>query len=471
VRRSVLVLAAVVVAGLGSAIWLAVRPHPWRAHFVSCTYGGYVTAWCANVAVPEDPSKPSGPSIELHVAVLPSTTRPAAGALFYLEGGPGGAASQAAVEVNDLFARVGRYRDIVMVDQRGTGGSAPVSCPDAKVRAHDAAAVTAYLRRCFAALPGDARRDTTSVAASDLEAVRRRLGYGKIDLYGGSYGATLAQAYLRRYPGSVRSVVLDSGSLPGVRIYDASARNAERALDQQLARCARERECHRAYPDPRRELAVLLARSPRRVTIESGTFELAPDDLAWTVEELSESPSGAAQIPYAVDAAVHGDYVPLARAYASDIGLYLDSGSRRAMYWVILCSEPWSGFDVAATKRAGAGSYLAGAAITRARLFERACRVVPKGRVPRTAGSVATTRVPALLLAGGADPLDPIANLRGWRRAFPNGRLVVVPGGAHGSIEYGCIQTLVARFVAADTARGLDTSCARRIALPPFETG
>ena len=76
-----------------------------------------------------------------------------------------------------------------------------------------------------------------------------------------------------------------------------------------------------------------------------------------------------------------------------------------------------------------------------------------------------------LLLAGGADPLDPVANLRGWRRAFPNGRLVVVPGGAHGSIEYGCIQTLVARFVAADTARGLDTSCARRIALPPFETG
>jgi pimeloyl-ACP methyl ester carboxylesterase len=471
VRRAALVLALAAVAGLGAAIWLAVRPHPWRAHFVSCTYGGYVTAWCANMAVPKDPSKPFGSSIELHIAVLPSTTRPAAGALFYLEGGPGGAATQSAIEVNELFARVGRYRDIVMVDQRGTGGSAPVSCPAAKVRAQDAAAVTAYLRRCFAALRGKAHFDTTSVAASDLEIVRRRLGYGKIDLYGGSYGATLAQAYLRRYPDSVRSVVLDGGSLPDVRIYDVSARNAERALDEQLTRCARERACHRDYPHPQRELAILLARSPRRVMVESGTFELAPDDVAWTVEELSQSPTGAVQIPYDVDAAVHGDYVPLGRAYGSDVGLYLDAPSRLAMYWVTLCSEPWSSFDAAATARDGAGSYLTGPAVARARLFERACGVVPKGSVEPASGSDTTTRVPALLLAGGADPLDPVANLRGWRRAFPNGRLVVLPGGGHGSIEYGCVQTLVARFVAAGSARGLDTSCVRRIVLPTFETG
>jgi pimeloyl-ACP methyl ester carboxylesterase len=263
------------------------RPHPWRAHFASCTYGGYVTAWCTNIAVPESPSNPSGPSIELHVAVLPSTKQPAVGALFYLEGGPGGAATQSAIEVNGLFARVNRSRDIVMIDQRGTGGSTPISCPAAKVPARDATAVTGYLRRCFAALHGEARLDTTSIAASDLEAVRRKLGYGKVDLYGDSYGATLAQAYLRLYPGSVRSVVLDSGSLPDVRIYDESARSAERALDEQLARCSRERACHGDYPHPRRELTVLLARSPRRVTVESGTFELAPDDVAWTVDKLS----------------------------------------------------------------------------------------------------------------------------------------------------------------------------------------
>jgi pimeloyl-ACP methyl ester carboxylesterase len=470
-RRLGLVLGVAVAVGVGVAIWHAVRPDPWRAHFVSCTYGGYVTAWCTDVAVPKDPSRPSGSSIELHVTVLPSTTQPAAGALFYLEGGPGGAATQSAVEVNALFAEVSRYRDVVMIDQRGTGGSAPLSCPAAKVPAHDAAIVTAYLRRCFAGLHDTAGLDTTSVAAADLEAVRRRLGYGKVDLYGGSYGATLAQTYLRLYPSSVRSVVLDSGSLPDVHIYDVSARNAERALDDVLARCARDRECHRAYPQPRRELAVLLARGPRRVSLQTGTAVLARDDVAWTVEALSESPSAAATIPYVVHRAFEGDYVPLGTAYATQLGADLDPRSRLAMYWVILCSEPWAGFDAAATARDGIGSYLASAADARARLFAQACAVVPRGRVPPGSGSVVATRVPALLLAGGADPLDPVANLHGWRRAFPNGRLVVVPSGGHGSIGYGCVQTLVARFVAAGTGRGLDTSCARRIAPSPFETG
>jgi pimeloyl-ACP methyl ester carboxylesterase len=371
--------------------------------------------------------------------------------------------------VNALFAVVGRRRDIVMIDQRGTGGSSPLVCPDEQVRAADATAVTAYLSRCFSHLHGDPRLDTTSVAADDLEAVRRELGYGKIDLFGGSYGATLAQVYLQRHPGSVRSVVLDGGSLPGVRVYDVSARNAERALDTQLARCARVRDCHHDYPHSRQQLAALLQRGPRRVVLPSGPVVLRRDDVAWTVAALSETADDAATIPYTVDAAARGDYTPLARAYSGALGPDLDRRARLAMFWVTLCSEAWAGFDPDATARAGAGSYLAAAAVARARLFRQACRVVPKGRVPSAAHSSASTKAPVLLLAGGADPLDPAANLRGWRRAFPNGRLVVVPGVGHGTIEYPCVQGLVARFIADGSADGLDTAC--RVSLPPFETG
>ena len=459
------------VAGLGVVLWIAVRPSSGDPHFVSCTYGGYVAGRCASVAVPEDPSRPSGPRIALHVAVLPATMRPAAGALFYLEGGPGGAATRAAVNVNQVFAEVGRRRDLVMVDQRGTGGSARLACPDQRVRAEDAAAVTAYLRRCFERLRGDPRLDTTSVAADDIEAVRRTLGYGRIDLYGGSYGATLAQVYLRRYPGSVRSVILDSGSLPDVRIYDVSARNAERALDADLARCARTPDCHRDYPQSRRQLDELLTRRARRVTLPSGTVLLRADDIAWTVASLSETADGAAAIPYAIDAAARGDYTPLARAYSDDLGPDLDPRARLATFWVILCSEPWADFDPAATARAGARSYLAGAAVARARLFRRACRVVPKGRGPSASRSIESSPAPVLLLAGGADPLAPVANLRGWRHAFPNGRLVTVPGAGHGAIAYTCVQKLVARFVTEGSARRLDTTCIRRVPLPAFELG
>jgi pimeloyl-ACP methyl ester carboxylesterase len=474
-RRRLLLAAAVAGVAVGAAAWLVFRGGSHgpaaEAGFSPCTYGGYVAGRCGSIPVPADPRRPHAGTIELRVAVLPATVRPALGALFYLEGGPGGAATQAAVEVNELFARVGRRRDIVMVDQRGTGGSAPLACPDGRVPARDAAPVTAYLRRCFARLHGEPSLDTTSVAAADLEAVRRALGYGRIDVFGGSYGATLAQAYLRAYPASVRSVVLDSGSLPGVRLYDASAANAERALDLELERCARIAACRRDYPHTRQQLATLLRRPPRRATIQSGTVVLGADDVAWTVEALSETVDGAATIPYAIDAAVHGDYTPLARAYAEDVGADLDARARLATFWVILCSEPWASFDPAVTARAGAGSYLAHAAVARARLFRRACRVVPKGRAAPETGAAPTPATPVLLLTGGADPLDPPAALRGWRRAFPAGRLVVVPGAGHGEIGFVCVQGVVARFIASGSAQGLDTRCVRQIPLPAFEVG
>jgi pimeloyl-ACP methyl ester carboxylesterase len=199
---------------------------------------------------------------------------------------------------------------------------------------------------------------------------------------------------------------------------------------------------------------------------------LGPDAVAWTVHWLSETAENAALIPFAVNAAAHGDYTPLAATYADELGgSNLDSLARLVPYWVILCSEPWAAFDPAVTDRSGRGSYFSQAAVARARFFRSVCGVVPRGRAPRDAGSLRVVRVPALLLAGGADPLDPTANLRGWRRIFPNGRLVVVPGAGHGTIEYDCVQKLVARFVDRGSPAGLDAGCARHVSLPRFVTG
>jgi pimeloyl-ACP methyl ester carboxylesterase len=470
-------LAVSTVAALGLVFWFFGRPEPWRSpsgqpHFASCTYGGHLNGWCGYLRVAEDPRKPNGPMIPLRIAVLPATKRPAAGALFYLEGGPGGAATAAAIRVNAFFAQVQRNRDLVMVDQRGTGGSRRLACPSGYVRGTDATAVTGYLQRCLARLDADPRLYTTSVAADDLEIVRRTLGYGRIDLFGGSYGATLAQAYVRRYPESVRSVVLDSASLPNVRIYDVSARNAERALETQLARCASSPACARAYPHPRQQLDELLAEPPRLVALSTGKVLLRPDDIAWTVDWLSETADDAAIIPFAVNAAAHGDYTTLATTYADRLGgSNLEALARLIPFWMILCSEPWADFDPAATARAGRGSYLTKAAVARARLFRRACPIVPKGRVPTDAASLRVVRVPTLLLAGGADPADPTTNLRGWRRLFPRGHLIVVPAAGHGTLEYDCVQKLIARFVDRGSATRLNASCVRHVSLPPFITG
>jgi pimeloyl-ACP methyl ester carboxylesterase len=446
--RLALALAAVAVVAAGALLLLSgrgggLRPPSGLGGFGSCTYGGRVDGHCASVG-------------GLHVVVIPATRQPARGALFYLEGGPGGAATDAAVPVNEVFAKISEYRDLVLVDQRGTGGSQRHSCPQGHVPASDAVAVAAYVRRCFARLRGQTGRLGTDEAAEDLEGVRRALGYGRIDIYGASYGATLAQAYLQRHPGSVRTATLDGASLPGTPVYELGARNAERALELVAARCRAQRACRSAFPGTLGDLARVLTHNPGRA-----------DELATTVAVLLRSPGDAARVPLLLHEAATGDGEPLAAEFARLVGAELDARSRLPLFWVTLCSERWARFDVAATARASRGSFLAHAVVARARLFRQACAGVPDTLSP--AGRPQSSPAPVLLLAGSADPQDPPGNVAGWRRLFPRGRLVTVPGLAHGVIAYGCLRLVVARFVAAGTARGLDASCAGRVPLPRFE--
>jgi pimeloyl-ACP methyl ester carboxylesterase len=477
-RRWLVVTALIVAAGGVSVAAIVDRrdgtwqPPSGTPRFAACTYGGQLDAWCGRVTVPEDPTRAAGRRISLRVAVIPATKQPSAGAFFYLDGGPGGAATDEAVSVNELFATVSATRDIVLVDQRGTGGSHAIRCPQEHVRATDAAAVTTYLHRCFAGRKADVRFYTTAAAMDDIDAVRHTLGYGPIDVYGGSYGATAAQILLRRHPAAVRTVILDGASLLDVPLNELSARNAERALRTQLARCAADVTCHRRYPRTRTELAAALARRPHRVRLPYRTTVLLDRDaVALTINLMSRTPDDVARIPSLVHATAAGDDAPLAEAYADHVSEELGSVSRLAMFWVIQCSEPWARYGVAATARASGGSYFEHVAIARARFFRRVCAVVPKGLVPARSGHPPRTRVPVLLLAGGADPQDPPENLAGWRSSFPNGRLVVALGVGHGAVEHGCLPLVAAAFVDRGTARGLDTSCARRIRLPPFETG
>jgi pimeloyl-ACP methyl ester carboxylesterase len=448
-RRLRLALAAAgVLAVAGAVVVVAGRSEGWRppsglGGFRSCTHGGLVKARCATID-------------GLHVAVIPATRQPARGALLYLEGGPGGAATDAAVSVDEVFAKVSEFRDVVLVDQRGTGGSQRVACPQKHVRATDGVAVAAYLRRCFAHLRVAAERLSTASSAADLERVRRALGYDRLDVYGSSYGAALAQSYLHLYPRSVRTATLDGASLPGSPVYELAARNAERALRQLVARCAAQTACRRAFPDTRAELSRVLAHHAAQA-----------DALATTVAVLLRTPDDAVRVPLLVHQAAAGNGGPLAREFAGHVGRELDARARLPMFWVTICGESWARFDVAATERAGSGSFLARASLARALLFRQACRAVPHLR--RATERSGSSAVPVLLLAGDADPQDPPANLAGWRRAFPHGRLLVVHGLAHGVIAYGCLRLVVARFVAAGSARGLDAACASRVPLPRFE--
>jgi pimeloyl-ACP methyl ester carboxylesterase len=419
-------------------------------------------ARCGTLVVPENRERPARRSIGLRVVVIPSIVRPARGDAFtYLAGGPGGAATRMTAAVMSIWPGVHRRRDIVLVDQRGTGGSHALECPQPTAPLTGGDDLRAYVDACIAGLDGDPVQYGTAAAADDLDAARAALGYRRLDVYGTSYGATVAQVYLKRHPRSVRTVVLDGGTLIDVPFFTHFASNGERALGLIAARCAADRSCARAFPRWRAQLDSLIAAwNAEPVRVGGASFD--GDALAGVVHALSLDAGTAAQIPLLVARAAAGDTSRLAMLATGG------GATRSIMYWSIWCNEPWVGLDPAAAAADAKGTYLEGYVADALAGYTAVCRVFPSRAEPAVRWTRPRSRVPLLAIVGGADPQDPIGSLTGLRAALPNSRMVVEPGQGHAVGQYGCVPLLVTRFVERGSASGLDTSCARRIPVPAF---
>ena len=433
-----------------------------------CTVQG-VSARCGVLIVPENRALPGGRTIPLRVVVLPAIGKSVRRDPFvYLAGGPGGAATESAAAVNSIWYGIRLERDMLLVDQRGTGGSNPLACslPNAPVTTPDE--IFAYIQSCTAALPGDAAQYGTAAAMDDLEAVRVALGYGKLDLYGISYGATAAQVFLHRHPGSVRTVVLDGATLIDVPFMVHFGSNGQRALNLLAARCAVDRACAKAFPTWRTDLSVLLARlKAKPATVQVLGSPVVVDDvtLAAVIQYMTQRAETAAAVPLLVARTAAGDYSKLAdwlKATSSPPDL-------RVMRWSIMCNEPWMGLDPAAAAADAKGTYLESEVAFSIVQDQAICAGFPKRAEPVADWARVRSTVPALALVGGADPQDPIGNIAGLTGAMPNARVVVAPGMGHGVASYGCLPILVTRFVALGSAKKLDTACVRKTIAPtPF---
>jgi pimeloyl-ACP methyl ester carboxylesterase len=261
-----------------------------RLEFEPCALSGALATqtldgMCGTLAVPEDPAKPNGRKIDLRIAWLRpgDRTDPAPDPVFYLAGGPGQAATEYASAVSGALHEVLKSRSVFLVDQRGTGKSAPLDCPkelrDAYKDRDDTAAIAEYAGKCAAALKNDARLFTTTVAVEDLDTVRKALGAEKIDLVGVSYGTRVAQQYAMRHPQQTRAVVLD-GVLPNDVVAGGEfARTFERTLTLRGKACAADPVCAKRYPqDLRTQLATLkqrLASAPVEVDYRDPAIRLA----------------------------------------------------------------------------------------------------------------------------------------------------------------------------------------------------
>jgi pimeloyl-ACP methyl ester carboxylesterase len=468
-------------AGMGATSGAGRAPELDGHAMVACTISGEVpvkasvAGFCGTLQVPEDRTKPSGRQIGLHVAVVPAAAAaPKADAFFALAGGPGDASTSFFAWLPGLYADVHASRDIVLVDQRGTGASNPLTLPalpdTSSLSAADAEArLAAWAKDSLAALDADPRMYTSTVAADDLDAVRAALGYETIDLYGTSYGGELAQYYLRQHPDHVRVAILDGTTPLDVPVLERMAATSQAALDLVLARCAADAACHAAFPNLATEWSTLVAAFANGVDVtDPATGQTGVADLATvgpSIHNALLTGAGAAQLPLAIHLASLGQWDQV-NELVPPAGGSPSAGQTLLMKDEILCSEAWARWATGAVERDGLDSYALPFVVRWAVDQETLCRLLPEGVVPADDAAAVRTDLPVLWLAGDGDPQDPPSNLAGVPGQEPNSRVVVMPAQEHVVGHLGCGPSVIAAFVDAGTASSLDTSCIAKGAAP-----
>jgi pimeloyl-ACP methyl ester carboxylesterase len=469
----------------GASPWMAGRAAiPERLALSPCElHDSYdltlIEAQCGRLAVPENPAAAHGRRIALRVAVVPAiSTRKLPDPLFVLAGGPGMAATSFYATVAPAFERIRRDRDIVLVDQRGTGGSNALDCAasDEDLYQSTTAEILAETARCLkmSAAHADVRFYTTSLAVQDLDRVRAALGYARIDLYGSSYGTIVAQQYVRRFPGRVRSVILD-GVVPPQRALGAmSALDAQRALSGIFTRCERQPACHAHFGDPAAAYAQLrdaLGSHPAWVDLTDPTsgepyrLRFADYQLSMVLRLASYTPELAALLPLDLHEAAAGNLAPLAGQFLLIDRVYGDAIAE-GMNDTVVCSEDVPFYHVSAEQRAElAGTFLGTSQLDG---LEAICRIWPRGPVDADFHEPLHSDVPALLLSGSDDPITPPGYAAQAARGFTRSLSLVIRGFGHGQLTDPCVARLMAQFVARGSVSGLDAACTRHLAPMPF---
>lgn len=474
VRYAVVLLAGLVFAGTGRAQTLELN---------DCRISGgpglpSMKARCGTLLRPLDPSGAVPGQIELKIAVVPALNlTPEPDPVVPIAGGPGQGSVQFYAAYSWAFEDSRRNRDVLLVDQRGTGESSRMDCPvdDDLVEGQYSEELTIeYTRACLEQLPHDPRFFTTSVAITDLEAVRIALGYPSLNLYGVSYGTRVAQHFARRYPESTRTVILDGVVPPQVALGPEIATISQQAIDNVLDRCAESLGCDERFPNVGetfdRVLAGLTATPvvidvPDPSTGRPEEISFGRPEFAVAIRLLAYHPNSMALIPLLVHEAGSGNYVPLASQYRMTMVAMADMLSL-GMHNAVMCTEDIPYFDEMTIDFDGIASSYMG--MLQLDALQAICSVWPKGPIDEAFKVPLSTDMPVLLLSGDADPITPPAYAELAAAELSNSLHLVGEHQGHGQIGIGCTRRLVADFIATADPKTLDTECLEDSFVMPF---
>ncbi|MCB9587797.1 MAG: alpha/beta fold hydrolase [Polyangiaceae bacterium] len=435
-------------------------------------------ALCGQTSVWENRELESGRRIQLHYAVLRSySASPARDAVFFLAGGPGQSAITLAHDMAPLLESVRRERDIVFLDQRGTGQSNPLNCELADPNDPNEQFRTDFnqnkLKQCVAALDADTTQYTTAAAVADLEDVRKALGYERVNLIGASYGTRLALAYAREHSSSLRSMVLDGVAPPQLRLFLDFLPDGQRALDQAFDYCERNVDCNRSYPSLRQDFAALMARLEREPLIakvqhpETGEeleLTLTADAFASAVRGMLYSAEVSQLLPVVIEQVADGKLDALL-TQAMLVSHSVQETMSLGLLLSVACAEDLPRVSDAELAEYSNQSFLPASSVTEIR---KACDVWPHAIADAKAAEPVVSDVPTLLLSGELDPATPPRWADLTLDGLHQGLHLVVPGQGHGTLSVGCVPNLVSRFVRDGNTQGLDTGCVEGLKRPHF---
>lgn len=436
---------------------------------------------CGFVTVAENPDASDAPEsrkIEVHFALVPALAKRAApDPIFIFAGGPGQSAISVAPQVLATQALLNARRDLVFVDQRGTGRSNRLSCAAVEDNAPlaqslDSLAQRARLDACVrqvVAQGHDTRQYATWIAVRDIDAVRAALGVERINLWASSYGTRAALEYLRQFSTHVRSAVLDGVVPPDAVLPQSFARDNDAALQRLITACKEDSRCNARYPDllalvdqllARADAGTLHYRTTHPITGQQEELRFDRSALISSLRAPLYAPALAATLPYALKRAAAGDanaLIAVTQALSAPTGESL----AEVMHFAVVCAEdvPRMNGKTAAPSRF---------AHTLEDLYRHVCAQIPVRAVPREFFSFSQAEVPVLLLSGAADPATPPRHGEAVRSQLKNARHLIAPHLSHGVAHYGCAPELIHRFIRQASFDGIEDDCLRKIPTAPF---
>jgi len=434
---------------------------------------------CGTYEVFENRTLKSGRRITLKIVVFPATGQDkAADPLFYIPGGPGSSATEDAPYIAQDFAKIRERRDLVFVDQRGTGGSNPLNCDF-----FNPSDLQSYLghwnppeqvRKCREQLEAkaDLRLYVTSIAMDDLDDVRAALGYKKINISGSSYGTRAAQEYLKRHGKNVRAAILHGVSPTDQSMPRDFPQHTERALNGVLDECAADNACRAAFPNLRAEVKTVLEklqRGPVEVEVKSQPdsdkttrVKLSRDLAGEAVRYMLYQSGSASRLPLFLHLAAQGNFTPLAESAIFFRQRIVATGSN-GMYLSVTCAEDLPWIEAGEGERNAENTFLGD---YRLRQQREACALWTRGEISKNYAAPVRSNAPILITTGEWDPVTPPFYGDRIAKSLPNSLHIVVPSGGHGfgGLEgLDCVSKLTLDFINQGSAKKLDTSCVKGI--------